>query len=484
MGGTATPQGPRRGDQPDAAVPGAADDPAVASATADGLVGRTLELAGALRAAGVAVTTSAAIDALRALLITDLLDRERVRATLAATLTSTATQRRPFEDLFDLHFPSVPAAGPHEVGVPATVEELRDALADAIGRGDADALRWLARASVDLLGRIEGRDGAASWFAYRTLRALDLDGLARELAERDAPPSGAVAWSLDARLRRDEVGALLGRLRHDVEADVRRRVAGQRGREQAARRLVRPSPEELDLLRLAPEDRERLRAQVVPLARKLATRAALRRHGGRHGRLDVRRTVRRSLATGGVPVHPVWRRRRPRRPELFVLCDVSPSVATFTRFTLTLVHALHEQVAGVRSFAFVDTIDEVTDLLRGVDVGEAIAHLAAEADVARMGRHSDYGNALATFHARHADELTPRSTVLVLGDARNNHRQAAVWALQDVRRRARRVLWLNPEPAEFWDTGDSIASAYARAVDAMVEVRNLRQLAAFIQDLA
>jgi uncharacterized protein len=223
---------------------------------------------------------------------------------------------------------------------------------------------------------------------------------------------------------------------------------------------------------------------VQPLARKLATRLAVKRKRARDGRLDVRRTLRASLATGGVPAAPAFKARHVHRPELVVLCDVSGSVAAFARFTLLLCHALQGQFSRVRSFAFIDTVDEVTALLAAGDPVEAISGLAAKADLVRLDGHSDYGHAFERFLGVYGDAVTPRSTVLVLGDARNNYRAANAWALAEVHRRARRVYWLNPEPVVSWDSGDSIAGTYARHCDRMVECRTLRQLAAFVEQIA
>lgn len=210
--------------------------------------------------------------------------------------------------------------------------------------------------------------------------------------------------------------------------------------------------------------------------------AARRRHG-RADRVDVRRTVRKSLATGGVPFALVSRPRRTRRPELMVLCDVSGSVAPFARFTLLLVHSLQAQLGHVRTFAFIDELDEITASMDHHSAVSAIGQVGANANIVAADGHSDYGCALRTFLERFGDQLSSRTTILILGDARNNHRQANAWILQALHRRVRRIWWLNPEPRAFWDTGDSIASAYARHVDAMVEVRNVRQLAAAIERL-
>jgi uncharacterized protein len=454
----------------------------------NGLLQRVLDLMAALRRAGLGTTQSEAIDAVRLLPHLDLLERGQLREALAAVTVTSPTQRRSFDDLFDLYFPARPAPADDTPEVSdEPVEEfdpdayLRE-LIDVLMRGGDDVIRQLARLAVDEFGRVEGRDGGVSYFQYKVFRAVDLQQLLRDLLTRVHDEEELTA--LQERLYRDEFEARLRTFQQEVEAEIRRRAAAQRGIDQVADRMTRPPVEELDFFHLSAEDQAQLRAQIRPLARKLATRVAVKRRHGKDGRLDVRRTVRRSLSTGGVPFEPSFRPRRPHKPELFVICDVSGSVASFARFTLMLVHTLQEQFSKVRSFAFIDTLDEVTALFESGDLAAAMRRMMSEAELVWLDGHSDYGHSLERFHAEHARDVSPRSTVLILGDARNNYRQANAWVLQDLQRRARHVYWLNPEPLQFWDTGDSIAASYARFVDDMVEVRNLKQLGRFVERIA
>ncbi len=456
----------------------------------NGFLQRVLDLAGALRRAGVNATQSEAIDAVRTLPHLDLLERTQLREALAAVMVTSRSERMTFDELFDLYFPARWADADDTPMVTDELTEDRDPddylseLIETLMEGDDDAIRQMARMAVEEFGRVEGRDGGASYFQYKVFRAVDLQQLLRDLLTRTQDDRDNELTPLQERLYRDEFEARLRAFQQEVEAEIRRRAAAQRGVDQVAERMTRPPVEELDLFHLSAEDQAQLRAQIAPLARKLATRVAVKRRQGKDGRLDVRRTVRRSLSTGGVPFEPSFRPRRPHKPELFVICDVSGSVASFARFTLMLVHALQEQFTKVRSFAFIDTLDEVTSLFEQGDTGDAMRRMMSEAELVWLDGHSDYGHSLERFHAEHATDITPRSTVLILGDARNNYRQAGAWVLEDLAKRARHVYWLNPEPVQFWDTGDSIASNYARFVDDMVEVRNLRQLTGFVERIA
>ncbi len=473
------------------------------------ILDRLTAFAAAMRRAGISVTQAETLDAVRALAVIDLGERRQVRETLAAVSLTSGAQRPTFDALFDLFLPprvgargatdaegGVDADGQADAraaGTPgddepldpeAFVEELLRRLLD----GDEEDVRRLAREAVDRFGRLPGSAsgggrGEGGWFRYRVLRAVDPTRVLEELMRRGVDDPDTIG-ALQLRLARDEMESRVRLLVQEIDAEVRRRAAADRDPQAIARSTVPAALEELDLLHLSAEQQTELRRRIRPLARRLAARSAVRRRRGHDGTLDVRRTVRRAMSTGGVPFDPAFRPRKPHRPELFLLCDVSGSVATFARFTLLLVHAMQEEFAGVRSFAFVDALDEVSHLFDGEDVEAAVARLMSEARIVWSDGHSDYGRALGAFVERHGHEVTARSTVLVLGDARTNYRHPNAQALERLQRRARRVWWLNPEPRSAWDTGDSVASSYARYVEEMVEVRNVRQLAAFVERFA
>jgi len=202
----------------------------------------------------------------------------------------------------------------------------------------------------------------------------------------------------------------------------------------------------------------------------------------------MRRTVRASLASGGVPLTIHRRPRRPHKPELVVLCDVSGSVSSFAHFTLLLTYALAEQFTKVRAFAFIDTTAEVTRFLDRLffqsaqDLPEALDRMSRESDLVHFDGHSDYGHAFEVFAERYAHAITPRTSLLILGDARNNYRGTGLPALRRIVGEARHAHWLNPEPRGSWGTGDSAAPTYAEVVP-MVECRNIAQLEEFVRRL-
>jgi uncharacterized protein with von Willebrand factor type A (vWA) domain len=380
-----------------------------------------------------------------------------------------------FNLLFDLYFRSG-GHGPEDQGdrEPPDPDDFRAEVADALTGGGEGGLGGLARRAVDAFGRVDPARGHFS--GYEVARALRLDGLVQDLLSRnddDAPDA------LERSLRRAEVARRAARLREAILADTRRRVAEVRGPDAVAAYAVGPLPEDVNFLS-ALADMDDLRRALPPLARKLAVRVAMRRRRALRGQLDIRKTVRHSLSTGGVPFDTSLRRRAPHRPELFVLCDLSGSVARFARFALMLTHSLSAQFTRVRSFAFVDTIEEVTRFFDDEDFLAAVDRMNSEARIVRAEGRSDYGWTFKHFWETYGSDVTSKTTLLILGDARNNYRLREAWALKALQHRAHHAYWLNPESQSDWNTGDSVAADYAPYVDKMIEVRNLRQLQDFI----
>ncbi|WP_101787059.1 vWA domain-containing protein [Nonomuraea indica] len=473
------------------------------------LIDRHVGFVHALRQAGLPVSLAEGLDAARALRVIDLAERGSLRAAYAATLVKKPGHRAAFDVLFDLWFPPAttsrygeppgarpePAApdggregdggdgdtGPPDLGT-AGRDELRAHLARLLmGGAEADAeLRGFARAMVGRFGRQDAGPGRQNWFSYSVLRALSpetlMAGILREVL------AGHERGGLAERTARQRVHDGVRRFEEAVAADVRRRIAEDSGVERIARSAVRPPLDQLDFLRATRADLARLRREVHPLARRLATRLTIRQRRGRRGRLDFRRTMRASLQTGGVPLTTHFRPPRPHRPELVILCDTSDSVSSFAHFTLLLTYALREQFAKVRAFGFVDTVDEISRFFEpGADVVEAMTRLAEEADMVRFGR-TNYGHALERFAERYGDAVGPKTSLLILGDARSNYQPPALDILRSLAGRARHAYWLNPEPRRQWDTGDSVAGAYGTVVP-MSECRNVAQLTAFIEQL-
>ncbi|MFC7450763.1 vWA domain-containing protein [Rhodococcus daqingensis] len=468
-----------------------------ALASPHGLPGHLVDFVEALRKRGIAVGPSETVDAGRVMAVLDLLDRESLREGLACSLLRRPTHRATFDALFDLWFPAgvgLRADGGAEVAIPRTPEgevdfdALRELIAGLLADGSPESLaltELLTGQLVEELGKYESSKGP-SFSAYQALRDVAPETLLARILDRlignsvdGEHPDGDYATEVARRTAAQRIADF----RKMVEVETRRRSAEQLGKERVATYGVPRLAEEVDFLRASDSELVALRRSVSPLARKLASRLAARRKRSRAGAIDLRKTLRKSMSTGGVPIDLVQRKPRPARPEVVVLCDVSGSVAGFSNFTLLLVHALREQFSRVRVFAFIDTTDEVTRFFdAGADLGVAMSRMIREADLITYDGHSDYGNALGVFAERFAHTLTSKSSLLILGDARNNYRDPNVAALTHLAAVAKHTHWLNPEPRGQWGSGDSAAFVYADAVT-MHECRSAQQLAAVVEGL-
>ncbi|MCY3561042.1 MAG: VWA domain-containing protein [bacterium] len=474
--------------------------PGAAGAALLGLVGGFIA---ELRRAGLPVSLTEHLDAAEAVRHVPLEDRAALKCALAATLVKHHAHRQAFETAFEVYFslrgpqfvPSDGAwadadlAGARDPrlegpgGEPLGDEDLARMLFAALLGGDQERLRAGARRAVQRYAGMEpGRPVGGAYYLYRTLRNLGLEALLERLLETVQDEAGRPLTPLEERLARDEMEARIAQLRKEVEAEIRRRLVADRGTEAMARTLRKPLPTDVEFMHATREDMEALRKAIGPLTRKLAARLASRRHHRSRGVLDFRRTIRRSLSYGGVPAEPQFRYKRPAKPEIMVIADISGSVAAFARFTLHLVYAISSHFAKVRSFVFIDGLDEVTDLFEASeDIAEAVHRVNTSADVVWVDGHSDYGHALGVFWDRYGPSITAKTTIMILGDARNNYHASETWVMAELQRKARRIFWLNPEPRSYWDTGDSIMSTYSAHCDGTFEVRTLRHLERFVE---
>ena len=465
-----------------------------------------------LRSAGLPVSLTENLDAMEAIQHIPIEDREAFKYALGATLVKNHAHWRSFETVFEVYFslrgPQYQISengdaddlwremqeqmqqgegrGAGGAMNSLTPEEMMQLLMQALRSGDQALMRALAKQSVNRFAGMEpGRPVGGTYYLYRTLRNLDLDSMLEKLMEASRQEVGGDLTSLEERLERDEHQSNIEKFKQEVEAEIRRRLVADRGAEAMAKTLRKPLPEDVEFMHASREEMAGLKKALQPLTRKLAAKLARKRKHGRKGPLDFRNTVRHSLSYGGVPAEPKFKFPRPAKPELMVVADISGSVAAFARFTLMLVYAIQGQFSKVRSFVFIDGIDEVTEFFRATeDVSEAIARINTEADVIWVDGHSDYGHAFEVFWNKYGKDITSRTTVLLLGDARNNYHASQSWVVKEMKQKARHVYWLNPEPRSYWNTGDSIVGEYGSFTDGVYECRNLRQLESFVEKLA
>jgi hypothetical protein len=465
---------------------------------------RLLELGRLLRQNGVRLSTAEALDLVAAAQLVGLDDAETLKAALRAVAVKRAADEPVFDELFDLFF------------------FRRGAFLDAAARGDAplvEALRkeglteeelehllailadeaarmsplvrsgmGLRRTHIEALIRLAGinvkfdRLQNPLQIGFFTQQLLDQIGFRQavddlsKLEERLARKvGGARARSVVAHAH-----AHLDELRRQVRGYVKDELDRRHHEwmEQMKREILAHKP----FGAMSESDLQKLRAEVSRLAKKLKQMASLRPRVEKRGRLDTRRTLRRALSTGGVPFRLARRRRRIEKPRLVVLCDISDSVRHVSRFMLQFAYSLQEMFSQVRSYVFVADLAECTDLFKRHALHEAV-DVAYAGGVVNVYANSNFGRSFKTFVERHLDVVTPRTTVIVIGDGRNNYNPPEAWALETIRARARRLLWLNPEPPGSWSFGDSAMRDYEPFCDRVESVGNLAQLTRVVDEL-
>ncbi|HVN64897.1 MAG TPA: VWA domain-containing protein, partial [Candidatus Binataceae bacterium] len=234
---------------------------------------------------------------------------------------------------------------------------------------------------------------------------------------------------------------------------------------------------------LSEDELKKMNEAVTRLAQRLKNAIAVRRKRDRRGRFDIKRTLRHNLDCGGVPFKLRFEKRKREKPQVVILCDVSDSVRNASRFMLQFVHSLQDLYSRVRSFIFVAEVGEVTSHFRNHDARDAF-DAALGGGVINVYEHSNFGRAFRGFVDDHLGAVNKRTTVIVLGDARNNYNLPHEWCLRDIRARAKQVIWLNPESRNTWGFGDSEMDRYAPHCDLVEECRNLNQLYRLVDRIA
>jgi hypothetical protein len=438
---------------------------------------KLLAFAEDLRSEGVAIGTSELLDAFEALGHVPWTAQNDFREALAATLAKSQEDRHTFELVFERFFFRAAEAEATRRGIAETpaggdpsqidLDTLRAQIANALRDGSDASLRDLARLAISAFAGGEG-SGVLGVDVQRIRRALGL----RTEPQLDLPED-------DPRRRgipREQLRRFEQHLRRELERDLIERTASLPPK--------RPLTELDRALPTGPiQDLAAVHRVVAQLKRRLATQGHELRGRKRHAHVDVRRTMRASLETGGVPIALKYRPQRPRRPEIFVLCDVSTSVTSASTFFLSVLHALHDAFRKLRSFVFIERISEVTEVFeRERDFRAASEAVSRDAGVADVSGYTDYGRVWTEFLALIEDELHPRATVIVLGDARTNGRPPREDVFAAITARAGRTFWLNPEPRLYWNYGDSVISAYERYCNAF-ECWRTDQLEEFVKAL-
>jgi uncharacterized protein with von Willebrand factor type A (vWA) domain len=457
---------------------------------------RILEFIGDLRRAEIRISPSEALDSLAAAAQVGLEDRETFKTALASTLVKAGRDGATFDRLFDLYFLDLQALGaslgkalgPEDAHVQDLLDRLvadaglpLDELTELMLRGQGTEMEMAIRSG----GRTVGLERLmyalqVGYFSRRIADQLDLalverdlEQLLRLLEQRGLDPGqlARVRNYLELRLE-----AFRRMIRQHLQRELERRAWRQ------GERLQREQLADKPLFALTADEVAQMKTVVARLARKIKDALALRQRHEQRGRIDTRRTIRRSLAWDAVPMEIRLRRRHRDKPKLITICDVSDSVRNASRFMLQLVWSLQECFSRVRSLVFVSEIAEVTESFRSYPVDRAIEWALRAAPVDYHCR-SDFGFAFSQFVRQELDTLDRRTTILVLGDARNNYNDPQAWALRMIRERVKGIIWLNPEGQWGWGVGDSVMPLYAPACDLVRECRTIGQLADVVDGL-
>lgn len=440
----------------------------------------------AARGAGVRVSAAESIDAMRAVAAVGFDDRANLRDALLLTLAKSQDEKQNLAECFDLFFAHADAAPPsperdadqRDKATPpnqSSSEKTSDDPAPPLG---PLAQMLLAQDRAAMEAALSGASGAAElseirYFTQRGIyssKILDLLGIHRLRDDLDAMTETDPAQA-------ERLSSALGALRETVRDIVSQALLlyGREETENLRNEILETTP----MSRLEPRQIDQMRRLIRQIARRLRERYSKPRKRQRRGHLDVRRTLRRNAAWGGVPFLTSWKRKRRDRPKIVAICDVSGSVAQVSDFFLLLIHSLHEVVSDVRSFAFSSNLVEVSDLLEKQPPEQAMRTIMSTIGFGS----SDYGRALADFENGWMAAVTPRTTVIVLGDARSNNLDPRADILKRIGERAKRVVWLNPEGRIAWGFGDSEMPRYATFCSVVRQCSTARQLERAVTDI-
>ena len=457
---------------------------------------KLVEFANLLRENGVRVSLAETLDAFGAAEVTGLAEREEFRAALRATMVKRATELPTFEELFDLYFS----------GLGEIIKQAGQAVQQALSMSDQEFQKFLEE--VEQMLKKEGKklsdlakqllqnqSGKMEKAIREAARAVKLNNIERTIEENYFARALARELGLDKieqeiRQLRDELQKmdLSDAMKARMEEYLERRL---KALDDIIRRYVRMEREKRDLKTreeqhlnriaeksfyyLSEEEIRQMNEAVQRLAQRLKNVISVRRKRAKKGRFDIKRTLRKNLEYGGIPFKLKFEQRKKEKPQVVILCDVSDSVRNASRFMLEFVYSLQDLYSRVRSFIFVSDIGEVTEHFRSNDVREAL-DIALKGDIINVYAHSNFGHAFRTFVGDHINAVNKRTTVIVLGDARNNYNLPHDWCLREIKQRAKRLIWLNPESRNTWGFGDSEMDRYSPHCDLVEECRNLNQL--------
>ncbi|MDJ0788684.1 MAG: VWA domain-containing protein [Myxococcota bacterium] len=467
---------------------------------------KIVEFTNLLRKSGLRVSVAESIDAFAALDELSIDDREIFQDALRTTMVKRNEDIPTFDQLFELYWSSyydnlkssfeeaAQGGGQGEMDLDQLMQALQEGMQNMQGEMDLselakalltqnlDQLEQLIRQAAEAAGteRIENML-QVGFFTRRTMEQLDSEGAGNELRDlaRQLRESGMPDAQVDALL--DMVDRFLEALRKSVRSYTERELQQQNF--DYMEKFRRESLIEKSFYNLSEDEVARMREVVNRLAQRIKNVLSIRKRRLKKGKLDLHTMLRRNMAHGGVPFERIFKERRKDRPKLVILCDVSSSVANVSRFMLQFCYSLQECFTKIRAFVFVSELGEVTQLFKDEEINTAIEKALDGGDVINVYTRSNFGYAFHHFWRNFLSSVDNKTTVLILGDARNNYNDAKAWCLRDLHNKAKNVVWLNPESPSAWGFGDSVMDKYLPHTDIAEECRNLRQLSKVVDRL-
>jgi uncharacterized protein with von Willebrand factor type A (vWA) domain len=468
---------------------------------------KILEFTNILRKSGIRVSTAEAIDAFRALDELSIQDRGIFRDALCATMVKRGEEVPTFHQLFDLFWSGFydslresfdeATAGLAELSVDLDgllrqiAEMLRNMdgdfaqlsdLARAMLLGDLNQLEQLIRAAAEAAG-VQNIENflQVGFFSRRTMEQMGMEGAGEELRDLAQALEAAGMSPEQVAALRQLIDGLMEAARKSIRNYTEREL--QKQNHDYMEKFRRETLLEKSFYHLTEEEIRRMREVVERLAQKIKNILSIRRRRLKAGKLDLHQTLRRNMSHGGIPFELVFKQRKKDRPKLVIMCDVSSSVANVSRFMLQFVYSLQDAFTKIRSYVFVAELGEVTEIFKEGEINDAIESALDGGGVINVYTRSNFGFAFHYFWQNHLSAIDNKTTVLILGDARNNYNDPRVWCLRDIHNKAKNVVWLNPESPSAWGFGDSVMNRYLPYTDVAEECRNLKQLSSIIDRL-
>jgi uncharacterized protein with von Willebrand factor type A (vWA) domain len=467
---------------------------------------KVVEFTNLLRKSGIRVSVAESITAFEALDELSIDDRELFKDTLRTTMVKRGDEIATFDQLFDLYWSgfydslreSFGSVGDQMTSMDIDMDALLQQITEMLAQMDGDLdLSELAKALLTQdLSQLENmiRDAAqeagtgnienmlqVGFFSRRAVEGMGMEGAGRELENLAQMLEEAGMSPEQVKALRDMIGAMMESLRKVVRSFTERELQTQN--HDYMEKFRQEMLTEKSFYHLTEEEIARMREVVHRLAQRIKNILSIRRRRQKKGKLDLHATLRRNMATGGMPFNIIYKHRRKERPKLVILCDVSSSVANVSRFMLQFMYSLQEAFTRIRCFVFVSELGEVTPVFKDSDVSGAIEKALDGGGVINVYTRSNFGLAFHIFWRDYLSSIDKRTTVLILGDARNNYNDDKAWCLRDIQSKAKNVVWLNPESPSAWGFGDSVMNRYLPYTDIAEECRNLRQLAKVVDSI-